>query len=355
MKRSVGTLRVRVALVAATVAVTTAVVSFPLTIVYFERRLDGLDPDVQREVDTVFTSNVPADFDGLSELATALMLAVALGVLAGILVARRPARTIAAVATAAQRIASGDLDARAGTGARRFDDDISDLANNFDAMADTLERLEAERTATSASIAHELRNPLAIIQARLTALRDGVLPTSDAEYSRLLGHTDTLERVIEDLRTLSLWHAGQLRLSTAPVNLAQLVIELGVSLDVPTAVPAEPVVLDIDEHRLRQAIVNLVINARRHAAAAAVTILLTVDGADTYLDVLDDGPGIDPNLIAAATNRFTTFGVTSGSGLGLTIVRAVATAHDGTLELTNLHPNGLRARLTLNATSSTDV
>lgn len=128
--------------------------------------------------------------------------------------ARRIARALEHVSQAAGRIAAGDLSARAPTrpGSKGSKDEVSQLSANFNAMAESLARHDVERRAMVASIAHELRTPLAVMQDRLEAIEDGVMPLNLAEIQHLHEQTALLARLVEDLRTLSLADAGKLSL-----------------------------------------------------------------------------------------------------------------------------------------------
>ena len=144
-------------------------------------------------------------------------------------IAWRLAKPLSEVSSAARQVAGGDLSARAKLpfGQRlwpwnRQNGEATRLLDDFNAMAASLERLEHERQATTAAIAHELRTPLAVLQARLAALGDGVFALDMGEIGLLAQQTDLLARLVEDLRNLSLADAGELELTFAPCDLAAL-------------------------------------------------------------------------------------------------------------------------------------
>lgn len=145
------------------------------------------------------------------------MVGLLLSALFAVLIAWRLARPLSAVSNAARRFAEGDLSARARLlsgrwrNERRFGGEAVRLVDDFNVMAASLERLEAERRAAAATIAHELRTPLAVLQARLAALRDGVFALDLREVGLLEQQTEQLARLVEDLRTLSLADASTLR------------------------------------------------------------------------------------------------------------------------------------------------
>ncbi len=149
-----------------------------------------------------------------------------IGMIIALLVARRISRPLMNVSLAASRVSRGDLSARAPVSRRRGGDETATLLRNFNAMADSLERLEGERRATSAAIAHELRTPLTILRGRLEAIRDDVITLDGKEISNLLSQTEVLSRLVTDLRTLSLADAGQISLERRSVDVRALVAQV---------------------------------------------------------------------------------------------------------------------------------
>lgn len=177
-------IRARVVLSFVLVAVVTAAAALNLAIVYFERRLSTLPPEIVAVVQGEL-SVAGGNFDGFWELGWVIGASLAPGVGVAWWLARGLATPLRRVSTAAGRIAVGDLTARAGSRPdsgrwwrpRRSPrhDELGTLVDDFDRMAATLQALDRERTAGSAAIAHELRSPLAALTARLHALDDGVL------------------------------------------------------------------------------------------------------------------------------------------------------------------------------------
>lgn len=260
---------------------------------------------------------------------------------------RRLARPITAVSQAARRLAQGDLAVRApwpphesrvpwASGER----EIIDLARSFNEMAQSLQALERERQQAVADIAHELRTPIAVMQARLDALEDGVYPLNTGQIALLSTQTQLLTRLVGDLRTLTLADAGRLALKLRDTELGHLAAEVvdglqdqaarrGVQLDVlATSAP-----LRADPDRVRQVVTNLVENALRHARAQ-VRVQVEPGEQGVTLRVDDDGSGIPAASREAVFTRFTRLDEsrardTGGSGLGLAIVQALALAHGG--------------------------
>ncbi|WP_424950916.1 ATP-binding protein [Deinococcus sp.] len=283
------------------------------------------------------------------------------GLILAVMLARRIARPISAVSEAAMRMATGDLGARAPL--LPGDRETTDLARNFNVMAQGLQALEQERRDTVASIAHELRTPLTVMQARLDAIEDGIYPLDQEQVLQLSAQTQLLTRLVADLRTLSLAEAG--RLTIQPAQVEPLSLARSVAQDIRAARADSPVSVEVcgqettlraDPDRLRQVLVNLIENAFKHAQSR---VQLTVqpflesdaprsEGLCVHVD--DDGPGIPEgdrervfeNFVRLETSRSRDSG---GTGLGLAVVRALMLAHGGEVELGRSPLGGTRATL----------
>ncbi len=277
-----------------------------------------------------------------------------IGVIIALLVARRISRPLMNVSIAAARVSRGDLSARAPILRRRGGDETALLLRNFNAMADSLERLEGERRATSAAIAHELRTPLTILRGRLEAIRDDVITLDNKEISNLLSQTEVLSRLVTDLRTLSLADAGQISLERHTVDVRALVAQVvnsfearagdrGMKLEFVSDLPR----LDapIDSSRIIQVIANLIENAIRYAPEGGFArISLNTNLNDIIITVRDSGAGIEPDQLERVFDRFyrtdaSRSRFTGGSGLGLAIVRTMVELHGGRITVRN-HPEG---------------
>lgn len=271
------------------------------------------------------------------------------------LIAWRLARPLSAVSKAARLFAEGDLSARARLlprqqrNERRWGGEAIRLVEDFNAMAASLERLEAERQVTTAAIAHELRTPLAVLQARLAALRDGVFALDAREVQLLAQQTDLLPRLVEDLRTLSLADAGKLTLNLYTCDLSALVKDVVESFEPRAAakgvrleVCAEEVTLVGDAARLRQVVANLLDNALRFTPeSGSVEVTLRTDQAGVTLRVRDTGPGLGESDRVRVFERFYRADAErSGSGLGLAIVRSLVELHGGRVEAANAPEDG---------------
>lgn len=151
-------------------------------------------------------------------LAALIAGGVALGV--GGFLAYTLVRPIQRLTAATGAVAQGDLAQRVPV---KSNDEIGDLATSFNTMADSLQTAERLRREMTADIAHELRNPLTVLQGNLEAVMDGVLPPTEETLQPLLDQTRLLTRLVEDLRTLALAEAGQLDLKREPTDVVALV------------------------------------------------------------------------------------------------------------------------------------
>jgi len=291
-------------------------------------------------------------------LRLASLVSVVFGLLLAALLARRIARPISAVSEAAVRVAAGDLSARARV--LPGDRETTELARNFNLMAQGLEALEQERRETVASIAHELRTPLTVMQARLDAIEDGIYPLDQEQVGQLSAQTQLLTRLVGDLRTLSLAEAGRLTVHAGQVH--PLSLARSVAQDIQTARPGTGVRVEVlgregslhaDPDRLRQVLVNLVENAFKHARSCiqlTVQPPLNPQTPTFWLHVDDDGPGIPEEDRERVFENFVRLDpsrarISGGTGLGLAVVLALMLAHGGEVELGPSPLGGTRASL----------
>jgi two-component system, OmpR family, sensor histidine kinase BaeS len=260
------------------------------------------------------------------------------------------------VSEAAHAMAQGRLSARVSLppGATL---ELGRLVADFNDMAKALEHVEKERRVTTAVIAHELRTPLAILQGRLEALRDGVLSCNSAEISVLLSQTHTLSRLVEDLRTLTLSEAGHLKLEVTPTALGQALrkvagsfasaaTEKNIALQV--TCQGTDLIVSADPLRLEQMLGALLDNAVRHTPSGGrIELELSETDGCAVVEVRDTGPGITPETLPFLFDHFyrAPGQKTRGSGLGLALVRALAQQQQATVEAANRVEGGAIFRL----------
>jgi signal transduction histidine kinase len=272
------------------------------------------------------------------------LLAGALGMLAaligGLAVATRVSAPLRRMARVAQRVDEGDLSPRMELGGRH--DEIRVLAHSFDQMLERLEDAFARQSAFLADASHELRTPLTILSGQLQVLAMDEHPSAD-EARRVervaRAEIDRMGRIVEDLMVLT--HAddeGFLR--CGPIDRPEFLAAICDGLR-PTAQrrlelgPIPPAVVDADPDRLAQALRNLLRNAIVHTDPGGLVRLTAIARGDRVrLIVDDDGPGVPAGDRARIFDRFARLDAArgrdrGGAGLGLSLVRAIARAHDG--------------------------
>ncbi|WP_313706888.1 ATP-binding protein [Massilia sp.] len=265
---------------------------------------------------------------------------IALAVLVAGHVAKRILVPLNAVADGIRRVAHGDLSVRAVVADRSMGEAAA-LVDDFNHLADRLQRATEERAFWNAAIAHELRTPVTILRGRIQGLADGVFEADGTQFRRLLLQVEGLARLIEDLRAVSLAESGHLALQWQEACLSRDIEETAESFRESFASKGQQLVLDLqavqvwcDPMRIRQALLALLDNARRHASPGAITVRSRTVENTYLLTVEDQGPGIDPELAPHVFEAFRRAakveeGRDRGSGLGLAVVATITQAHGG--------------------------
>jgi signal transduction histidine kinase len=267
--------------------------------------------------------------------------ATIVALLLGFALSRNLTRPLRRLTEAIHKMAAGDLEQRVDI---RSHDEIGELAGAFNSMSSQLAQSNQARRQMTADIAHELRNPLMVMTGYIEALRDGVLRPTPERFDMMYEEAQHLQRLVADLRILSLADAGELpltRQNAAPESLLSRVAEAygpaaekaGVRLVVtPASAPLPEVFVDVE--RMVQVLANLVTNALRHTpAGGAVTLGAQREGHSVVLTVSDSGEGIAPDVLPRIFDRFYRADNArqngDESGLGLAIVKSIITNHGG--------------------------
>lgn len=278
---------------------------------------------------------------------TAVILAGVLALLLGGLLFFQITSPLKQLIEATQAVTHGNLQHRV---AIKSQDEFGKLGESFDQMTDSLARAETQRKHLMADVAHELRTPLAIMQANLEGMLDGVLPIEPEQVSSLHEQTLLLTRLVGDLRLLSLVESGDLKLERQPAELQAIIHRvvdpllsqaaqrgIGIEMDIPENLP--PVMVDMD--RIAQVLNNLIVNALRYTPQHGKIIVsaekTTGPAAFIQISVTDTGPGIDPAALPFVFDRFyradqSRARTSGGSGLGLAIVKQLVEAQGGSVE-----------------------
>jgi len=285
-------------------------------------------------------------------LATLLVLVAGSSLLRRVI--RRTWRPVRDLIGAAGRLADGDYTARVN---ERSSAGMRAVSSSFNSMATRLEEADEQRRQLMSDLGHELRTPLAVIRGEIEAVIDGVHDGGPEHMKSLLDEVEVLERLIEDLRILTLSEAGKLPLQTEQSDVMRVVEEVassyrptasGSGIEILVEALAEVPNVEIDQVRIRQALANLVVNSiRAMPAGGQITLKVEVEEDRIRIDVIDTGPGIDPAQLDEVFGRFVKSEDSPGSGLGLSIARGLLKAHGGDLEITASGPTGTTASLWL--------
>jgi two-component system sensor histidine kinase BaeS len=311
-----------------------------------------------RVLNDPFADGVLATVSGAGPLGVILLfvalMTVVVVLLGGARRLGRMTRPMDELIEAAGRIESGDYSARVTEYGPR---ELRSVARAFNAMSTRLKASDERRRSFLADVTHELRTPLSVIRGQAEALADGVY-VADAEHvAPILDATQTLEALVEDLRTLALTEAGSLVLSREPVEPASLVYDTIASFE-PQAEAANVTLsaeidqgvgmVDVDVQRLRRVIGNVVSNALRHThAGGSVRVGVGSEPDRVVITVTDTGEGIAPELLPRVFERFVRGPGSTGSGLGLAIVHDIVTAHGGDVDIESKVGEGTTLRLKL--------
>lgn len=275
---------------------------------------------------------------------TALLVAVVAGVAAAVVVSlalsARLSGPIARLAHASRRIAAGRYAERVPDASS---DEIGELANSFNQMAEALESTERRRLQLVGDVAHELRTPLATLDGYLEGLQDGVIQPGGPTWEVLRGETGRLARLVNDLQELWRAEARQLPLSLTSADVASLLgavrerfvaqsREHGSELRL--QVPAG-LMVRADPERLGQVVDNLVSNALRYSPEGTpVALEAAANGGEVIIGVTDQGAGLSEQQREHIFERFyrvdpSRSRAKGGSGIGLAIARALTEAMGG--------------------------
>ncbi len=261
----------------------------------------------------------------------------ALALLATWLLARRTVKPLADLRDAAAALGAGAFDHRVRV---QGPTEVASLASSVNALAERLEEQQALRQALTNDVAHELRTPLTALRCRLESVIDGVAQDPAQVCRAVRDDVLHLSRLVDDLQDVALAEARELRLSRTSVSLPAAVLDarsiVGLHDDARFAVEmAHDLAVDADPARLRQVLVNLLDNARRHGGPdARVTVAARPEGSDVVLEITNTGRHLEPGEIARIFDRFyradpSRQRQTGGTGLGLAIVKHLVEAHGG--------------------------
>jgi signal transduction histidine kinase len=305
------------------------------------------DVNDRRELENLFATTLP--------WTVALMLV--LGLAGGVLVSRNSLARLDAINRTSRRIIAGDLSHRVPVGPRG--DEFDDLAGHLNRMLDRIERLMHGMREVSDNVAHDLRTPLNRLRTRLEFAARREAPESEArrEIEAAVEETDRLIGTFNSLLLIAEAEAGSVRETMSDFDVREVIggigelyepvaEEKGVRLHVRS--PSQAIVVRGNRNLISQAMANLVDNAIKYTPAGGeVRVTLEPAGGGASLIVTDTGPGIPPEDRKRVIERFVRLEASrnsAGTGLGLSLVAAVARLHDADLVLEDNKP-GLKATL----------
>jgi two-component system, OmpR family, sensor histidine kinase BaeS len=271
-------------------------------------------------------------------------VAAVLALVAAVIVARRLSGPVRSLTAAASAMSRGNRQVRVGRLARA-PAELSELATTFDHMAETISREEQLRRDLVADVAHELRTPVAVLQANSEALLDGVVPHTREQTASLHEEVLRLAGMVEDLQTLASAEAAALHLVRETCDLATVAELATDAMQARAAVAGvrltrelAPAVIEGDPTRLHQIVTNLLSNAVKFTPAdGTVEVRVNRERQRARLVVSDTGSGIGTDELPHVFDRFwrgrQAAEATEGTGIGLSIVAELVAAHDGDISV----------------------
>jgi signal transduction histidine kinase len=273
------------------------------------------------------------------------------------LLARGMTSPLREMAAAAKAMARGDHDQRVRATAR---DEVGQLADAFNSMAAELAETDRQRRDLVANASHELRTPIAALQAQLENLVDGVSPADPEVLATMLGQVERLSGLVSQLLDLSKLESGTATLQRKEVAVEPLLRqavdearlrnpERAVALDV----EPDDLWVEADAVRLHQVITNLLENAERYSPTGeTIDVTARPTTASVTIEVLDHGPGISAEDADRVFERFyradhARASAQGGAGLGLSIARWIVDLHGGDIRAEARVPTGCRMVLSL--------
>lgn len=287
--------------------------------------------------------------------------AISLAVVLGLVFTRTLLKPLSNLSTAISNMEQGELNQIV---EKTSNDELGEVIEGFNQMSSALATAIARREQMTADIAHELRSPLTVINGYLEAMQDGTLEISKERLTFIQNEVNQLNRLVNDLRTLALADMGQLNINKDRININALFTHLKNAYTIPAdskqiALTFENFgesTLSADEGRLIQIISNLLNNALRHTdSGGSIDVRAYNDPkGNTIIEVEDTGEGIPEEDLPNVFNRFyrgdpSRQNYEGESGLGLSIVKAIVEAHQGSVKVESQVGKGTTFSITLPA------
>ncbi len=305
-------------------------------------------------------SNLDVGFGEVGrQLGWAAIAALVLGVLLAYCMTRSLTRPITKISNAVARFAKGELDSRVTINRR---DELGELAQAFNSMAEDLSQLESLRRGFVANVSHELRSPMTSMQGYVQGMLDGTIPAE--EYPRYLGvvlsETKRLNKLISELLDLSRIESGKFPLKYQRFDANELIARIMFQyegrieekhINVDIAFRQEQCMVWADPDRISQVVVNLIDNAVKFLPeGGTLTVWTLADEDHAIVTIKDDGPGIDADDLPYIFDRFYKADKAHsgrGTGLGLSIVKKILEQHGQEIKCTSTPGQGATFMFTL--------
>lgn len=258
------------------------------------------------------------------------------------------------MAAATRAMADGDYSRRVRATSR---DEVGQLATAFNEMAAQLAEVDRQRRDLVANASHELRTPIAALQAMIENLADGVSEADPAFVDTMHHQVRRLAALVDQLLSLSRLDSGEMELHVETVSVARL-LEVALrefrwhhpDTDVAVDVEPETLMVSVDQMLFGRVVTNLLENAVRHGAPPFRVEAARSPAGGVRMVVSDEGPGIPPDDAARVFERFQRLDRSrrsGGSGLGLAIVAGIVERHRGQITVEPNRPHGVRMVITL--------
>ncbi len=288
-----------------------------------------------------------------------MMAATLLAIVAALLLARLFLAPVRRLAEATQQLIAGRYETRTQV---QQQDELGQLAKDFNHLAATLQRNETMRREFVADISHELRTPLAILKGELEAIQDGIRKPDASAIMSLQSETQALSQLVDDLYQISLSDVGGLHYNMSSTNLNECITRVAdlfqerlatKRLSWKLSLPESPIILRADERRLAQLFKNLLENTLRYTDAdGQVQLHVSTNQHSILISLQDSAPGVSdeelPKIferlyrVESSRNR-----ATGGAGLGLPLCQTIVQAHGGQIHAQHSPLGGVQIDITL--------
>jgi signal transduction histidine kinase len=276
----------------------------------------------------------------------AAVISAFVSIVIGVLLARQLTRPIARVIGSTQKIAKGDYKDRIVEKSNTRE--IVELADSVNSLAETLGKQETMRKRLTADVAHELRTPIATLQSHLEAMIDGTWAPDGKRLGSCHEEVVRISKLVGDLEKLTKYEGENLVLNIERFDISKMICRIVTNYEndfrnknVALVVDAQEEMIEADEDKLSQVVINLLSNALKYTPAGG-TVKVGVDASANFVEIVvaDTGIGMAEDELPYIFERFyrtdkSRTRSTGGSGIGLAIARSITEAHHGDIKVTS--------------------